>query len=388
MQTRERVAQAQSPRVPFHVPFLDEAEIHAATAAVREHALGGGGRYSQDVQQRLKELTGAPHAFFVTSCTHAMELALMAFGIGPGDEVILPSFTFTSTATCIVRAGATPVFADIDPRTWNLDPQDVARCLGPRTRAILPVHYAGHPAPVRALASLIAPPCVIIEDAAHAFGAAAHGQPAGTLGDAGCFSFHITKNLTCGEGGALLLNDPEAAQRAEFMRDKGTNRAQFLKGEVAHYAWVAPGSSFVASDLLAAILLEQFNKLPQIASRRQAVWRRYAEALAPLAQAERLTLPVVDPDIQSSYHIFAILVAPERRAAVREALRARGVEAQPHYVPLHSSPYWSRVTGGHQRPLPVTDRVSRSLLRLPIYPALSAAQQDLVIDTLQAFLGA
>ncbi len=372
--------------VPFHVPFLDDRETQAAVSLIREGALGGGGRYTQQVEASLRSLTGSPYAFFVTSCTHAMELALMALGVGPGDEVILPSFTFTSTATCVVRQGAQPIFTDIDPRTWNLDPEDVARCLSPRTRVIMPVHYAGHPAPLKEIAELIAPPAVIVEDAAHALGAAYLGSPAGTVGAAGCFSFHVSKNVTCGEGGALVVKDPAVAERAEFIREKGTNRTQFLRREVAYYSWVSEGSSFVASDLLAAILVEQLKKLETISARRRAIWQRYAEALAPLALRGHLTLPVVEPSVQSSYHIFGVLVSPDRRESLKQALLARGIETASHYVPLHSSPYWTGVFGNRQRPLPVTERVSQSLLRLPIYPSLTASQQDFVIEALYDLL--
>ncbi len=372
--------------VPFHVPFLDDRETQAAVSVIREGALGGGGRYTQQVEASLRSLTGSPHVFFVTSCTHAMELALMALGVGPGDEVILPSFTFTSTATCVVRQGARPVFADIDAQTWNLDPEDVARCLTPRTRVVIPVHYAGHPAPLKEIAELITPPTVIIEDAAHALGAAYLGSPAGTIGEAGCFSFHVSKNVTCGEGGALVVKDPATAQRAEFIREKGTNRTQFLRREVAYYSWVSEGSSFVASDLLAAILIEQLKKLETISARRRAIWHRYAEALAPLALRGHLMLPVLEPGVQSSYHIFAVLVSPDRRESLKQALLARGTETASHYVPLHSSPYWTGVFGNRQRPLPVTERVSQSLLRLPIYPSLTASQQDFVIEALYDLL--
>ena len=372
--------------VPFNVPPLGEEEMEAACRSIKEGAIGGGGKYTRLVEECLRDVTGASYAYFVTSCTHAMELALMALGVGPGDEVILPSFTFTSNATCVVRQKAQPVFADIDPVTWNLDPEDVARCLTPRTRVVMPVHYAGHPARLKEIAALIRPPCVLVEDAAHALGARYLGRPVGTIGEAGCFSFHITKNITCGEGGALLLRDRETARRAEFIREKGTNRAQFLRGEVRHYSWVSEGSSFAASDLLAAILVEQLKKAETILARRREIWHGYAKALAPLASRGNLTLPVLEPSVQSSYHIFAILVSPDRRDNLREALLARGIETAPHYIPLHSSPFWVQAFGTHQRPLPVTERVGRSLLRLPIYPDLTSSQQGLVIEALHELL--
>ncbi len=369
-------------RIPLNIPAVGEEEVQAACRAIREAALGGGGAYGRQVEEQLRTLTRSPHALLVTSCTHAMELALMAVGIGPGDEVIMPSFTFTSTATAVLRQGAQPVFVDIDPRTWNLDPEDVARSLSPRTRAIMPVHYGGNVAPMKELAAIARPPCVIVEDAAHAFGASYFGQAAGTLGDAGCYSFHVTKNVTSGEGGALLLRDAEMARRAEMIREKGTNRQAFLRGEVRYYTWESEGSSFVASDLLAAILLEQLKKAKIIQVNRRERWHRYAEALAPLAHKGYLTLPVISPGVESNYHIFAVLVAPERRDAIQAALLERDIETAFHYIPLHSSPYWTRVSGDRQRPLPVTDRVSLSLLRLPLYPALTRAQQDRVIDAL------
>jgi dTDP-4-amino-4,6-dideoxygalactose transaminase len=373
--------------VPFHVPFLGPEEPAAAAALVRSGLLGGGGAAGREVEVSLRRLTGAAHAFFVTSCTHAMELALMALGVGPADEVIVPSFTFPSTATCVLRQGARPVFAEIDARTWTLDPGDVAACVTKRTRAVIAVHYAGHPARLAELRAALPARCALIEDAAHALGARVHGEAAGAIGDAGCFSFHISKNVTCGEGGALLLRDPGAAARAECIREKGTNRSQFLRKEVATYAWVSEGSSFVASDLLAAVLLEQLKKLEAIRSRRETIWLRYAEALSPLAARGRLQLPALEPGVESSYHIFAVLVDPERREEIRLDLLARGIEAPFHYLPLHSSPHWSRVARGAQRALPVTERVSRSLLRLPIYPGLTPEAQERVVQAVREVVG-
>lgn len=375
--------------VPFHVPFLGEEETRAAVAALRAGSVGGGGAYSRQVEAQLRTLLKIPHAFFVTSCTHALELALMALGLGPGDEVVLPSFTFPSTATCVLRQGAIPVFADVAPDTWIMGDEEVSRCLSAKTRATILVHYAGHPAPAKEIAARLPAGCLIIEDAAHAFGAMTQdGRAAGTLGDAGCFSFHVTKNLTCGEGGALVLSDPTVAQRAEYIREKGTNRSQFLRGEIDRYSWVSEGSSYVASDLLAAVLVEQLKKSALIYERRRAIWHRYAERLAPLAARGGLQLPILQPGVQSSYHIFAILVAPDRRDGLRQQLLRRGIETTSHYVPLHTSPYWRHATRNAQRPLPVTERIGRSLLRLPIYPSLEPAQQDLVIDTLYELLPA
>ena len=368
-------------RVPFHQLYFGEEEVKAAGDALKD-SISSGGKYTRQVEATLRDVTSAPYAFFVTSGTHALELALMALGIGPGDEVVLPSYTFTSTATCIVRQGATPVFADIDAQTWNLDPQDVVRVLSSKTRAVIPVHYAGHPVPFDALKSVVSANTFIIEDAAHAFGAAYRGQPVGSLGDAGCFSFHSTKMVTCGEGGALLLKNESVAQKAEFMREKGTNRTQFLRREVAYYTWVSEGSSFVASDLLAAVLQEQFKKMDFIASRYRSLWDQYLHALEPLAKKERLTLPVASPHVRSSCYIFAILVPPAHRSHLKNALLEHGIETNFHYIPLHSSPYWLRQCHHQQRALPVTDYVSQSILRLPLYPGLTDLQQQFVIESL------
>lgn len=375
--------------VPFHVPFLGEEETQAAAAALRAGSIGGGGAYSRQVEAQLRAVLKIPHVFFVTSCTHALELALMALGIGPGDEVILPSFTFPSTATCVLRQGAIPVFADVASDTWIMGAEEVSRCVSAKARAAILVHYAGQPAAVQEIAARLPSGCRIVEDAAHAFGAMTEdGRPVGTLGDAGCFSFHATKNLTCGEGGALVLSDPDVAHRAECIREKGTNRSQFLRGEIDRYSWVSEGSSYVASDLLAAILMEQLKKSALIAERRRAIWHRYAQRLALLAARGGFQLPVLRPGVQSSYHIFAIAVAADRRDGLRQELLRRGIETTSHYVPLHTSPYWRHATGGRQQPLPVTERISRSLLRLPIYPGLEPAQQELVIDALHELLPA
>ena len=373
-------------QVPFHVPSLGIAEARAAAAIVRSGVLGGGGPRTHQVERQLQRFTGSPNVFFVTSCTHALELALMALRIRTGDEVILPSFTFPSTATCVVRQGARPVFADIDPATWHIDPQDLLRCISRKTRAIILVHYAGQPAPVQAIASRLPKSCFIIEDAAHAFGASERGRMVGFLGHAGCFSFHMSKNVTCGEGGALLLSDARIAQRAEYMREYGTNRRQFMRGEVPSYAWVSEGSSFFASDLQAGIVLEQFKKTRWIIARRRDIWHRYLKGLQPLAAEGHVTLPVLRPGVRSAYHIFAVLIS-RGRERIRKALARRGVDAKTHYVPLHLSPYWRRVTGGRQRRLPVTERVSATLLRLPIYPSLTRTQQQRVIEAMRDLLG-
>lgn len=365
--------------ISFHQVWIDAA-VHAKVSAALSGPLEGGGAIGRAVEQRLAALLGAPHVLLTTSCTHALELALLALGIGPGDEVVCPSFTFVSTANAVLRVGARPLFADVEERTLGLDPQDVLARITPRTRAMIPVHYAGLAADMDGLLRLAqAHRLLVVEDAAHGFGGGLRGRPLGTLGDAGCFSFHATKNVTCGEGGALVLQDPEAARRAEIVREKGTNRSAFLRGEVDRYTWIAEGSSYVLSGLLAALLDAQLDKLEAIQERRAQVCGRYAEGLAGWAAERGVKLPEALPGRTSSHHIFHLLYPDQRaRDEALDKLRACGVPASFHYVPLHSSPKGRQLTGADLR-LPVTESVAGRLLRLPLHPGLSQAQVERVI---------
>jgi dTDP-4-amino-4,6-dideoxygalactose transaminase len=322
-----------------------------------------------------------------TSCTHALELALLALDVGPGQEVICPSFTFVSTANAVLRVGARPVFADIEDRTLGLDANDVARRLGPRTAAIIPVHYAGVAPDVDALASLAATHGLkVVEDAAQALGGSFRGRPLGTLADAGCFSFHETKNITCGEGGALVMADPERSRRAEIIREKGTNRSAFLRGEVDKYTWVSEGSSYVLSDLLAAVLDAQLDKFDEIQEGRARIVAFYRSALADWARDHGVRLPAQDPQRVSSNHLFHLLLPDtESRDRCLAALRSRGVLASFHYVPLHSSPF-GRSLGQGGESMPVTDRVASTLVRLPLHPRLTDDEVARVVDAVREAL--
>src|SRR6185503_2767084 len=273
------------------------------------------------------------------------------------QEVICPSFTFVSTANAILRVGARPVFADIEERTLGLDPADVRRRTSSRTAALLPVHYAGIAADMDALLEIARERKLkVIEDAAHGLGATFRGRPLGTLGDAGCLSFHETKNVTCGEGGALVLTDPAVAERAEIIREKGTNRGAFLRGEVDKYTWVAEGSSYILSDVLAAMLDAQLDKLEEIQRRRARIVSRYRAELGDWAQAHGARLPPADPERGGNDHLFYLLLRDEEtRDRCLSGLRSRGVMATFHYIPLHSSPHGRRL--GATAELPVTDRV-------------------------------
>jgi dTDP-4-amino-4,6-dideoxygalactose transaminase len=354
---------------------------------VREALAGrvaGNGPFGQKVERRLEALLGAPRVLLTTSCTHALELALMAHGIGPGHEVVLPSFTFVSTANAILRVGARPVFADIEDRTLGLDAEDVARRLSPRTAAILPVHYAGVAPDMDALIALARPRELrIIEDAAQGLAASYRGRALGTLADGGCFSFHETKNITCGEGGALALDDPEVAARAEVIREKGTNRSAFLRGEVDKYTWVAEGSSYVLSDLLAAVLDAQLDKLPAIQEKRAAAAARYHAGLADWARTSGVCLPPSWTDRQVNHHLFYVLMPDAAsRDRLQARLRALGVLATFHYVPLHSAPH-GRALGLDPGNLPVTESVAGRLLRLPLHAELTGADVDRVVDAVR-----
>lgn len=373
--------------IPLSLPWYDEQEQQRVAQALATRT-SGDGPFGRRVEKRLAEWWGAKHVLLTTSCTHALELALLALGIGHGDEVVCPSFTFVSTANAVLRVGARPVFADIEEGTLGLDPADVERCLTPRTRALLPVHYAGIAAPMEALSAIAGRiGAHVVEDAAQAIGSRYRDRAVGTLGDAGCFSFHETKNLSCGEGGALFLADDTVAARAEIIREKGTNRSAFLRGEVDKYTWVMEGSSYVLSDVLAAILDAQLDKAPEIARRRAAIVARYRSELTGWAGENGVRLPQALPDRTGNDHIFYLLF-PDGGARNRAmaALKSQGVMATFHYVPLHSSPMGADLHGG--RALPVTESVAERLLRLPLHAQLSSDDVGRVTDAVRRCLSA
>jgi dTDP-4-amino-4,6-dideoxygalactose transaminase len=358
--------------IPFTQPFVGEAERRAVADAVQQSVLHGDGPISERVQAQLREWLGVHCALLTTSCTHALEMAMIALDIGPGDEVIMPSFTFVSTANAVVLRGATPVFAEIRPDTLNLDPADVERKITPRTKVIAPVHYAGIACDMDALQDLAdTHDLAIVEDAAQGVDAYYKEQPLGTFGDIGCYSFHDTKNVTSGEGGAFLTNDPEIAERSEIVREKGTNRSAFFRGEVDKYSWVDEGSSYLPSDILAALLEAQLARREEIRTLRKQVWDAYYEALEPFAQDRLITLPTVPDYARPNYHIFYIRTqTPGARNELLDALKAAGIGATFHYIPLHSSPY-GRNTLGCTEDLDITQHCSETLIRLPLYPQLA-----------------
>lgn len=374
------------PRIPFNRASFVGTEQSYVADAVRGAHISGDGPYTERCEQWLETQVGVSRALLTPSCTHALELAAILSGIGPGDEVVLPSFTFVSTANAFALRGATPVFADIRPDTLNLDPESVAAVSGPRTRVIVPVHYGGVGCDMEALASVGERwSAQIIEDNAHGLMGAWRGQPLGTFGPMATLSFHETKNFTCGEGGALLINDPAWVDRAEIVRQKGTNRAQFVRGQVDKYTWVDLGSSHVMSDLLAAVLWSQFEVADRIQAKRRAIWDRYYIELKAWADATGSLLPTVPDDTQQAYHLFyLVLPTTEDRNALISHLGQRDILAVFHYVPLHSSPMGKRF-GGRVGQCPVAEDVSARLVRLPFFNDLSYDDQSQVIEGVLAF---
>ena len=376
-----------SVHIPFVKPSLGPAEREAVMTALESGDIGGNGRLTRKLREEMQVRFGVRHVVLTTSCSDALELAMMALSVGPGDEVIMPSFTFVSTANAVVREGGRPVFVDIEPDTWNIDPTQIERHITARTKGIVPVHYAGQGCRMEEINRIAQEHGLwVVEDAAQGVGARYDGKYLGTIGTIGCYSFHITKNITCGEGGALLTNDEEVARRTEVLAEKGTNRSAFLLGQVDKYTWVDTGSSFILSDLLVAIATVQLERMEEITARRMAIWGRFQRDLRDLEDAERIVLLRVNPKAQINGHIFAFrTVDPDQRGPVLQALQKHGIQATFHYVPLHSAPY-AREHLQSDEELPVTDLISRSLVRLPLFPDMSEAEQTYIVETVHDIL--
>lgn len=356
------------PSVPFNKPSLVGNEIKYIRDAVRRGQLAGDGSYTERCCALLKEQLGVESALLTHSCTAALEMAAMLCDLGPGDEVIMPSFTFVSTANAVVLRGATPVFVDVDPETLCLDPNAVAAAITPETRAIFAVHYAGFPADMDRLVELARDHgLILVEDAAQALGSTYKGRPAGSFGDMAAFSFHETKNVISGEGGALVVNRGDLVERAEIVREKGTNRSKFFRGQVDKYTWVDMGSSYLPGELIAAFLLAQIETQDAIRKRRLSVFDAYCEAFRDVAEHRQIALPKVPPHCEGNGHMFYFLMGSlEARTAFISRMKERGITTPFHYVPLHSSPA-GRKYGRTSGDLGTTDRVSKTLVRLPMY---------------------
>lgn len=377
------------PRIPFNKPFIIGRELEYIAQAVADGHLAGDGSFTKRCQAWMEDRFGTPRVMLTHSCTAALEMAAILSGIRPGDEVILPSYTFVSTANAFVLRGAVPVWCDIRPDTLNLDETRIEPLITPRTRAIVPVHYAGVGCEMDTIMRLAAEHGIrVIEDAAQAVGATYRDRYLGTIGDLGCYSFHETKNMISGEGGALAVNDRGLIERAEIIREKGTNRSRYFRGQVDKYTWIDCGSSYLPSELVAAFLCAQLEEADAINRKRMESWRLYHELLAPLEEERRLRLPRVPAECGHNAHMFYILLnTPEIRDGLMAALRTRGILSVFHYIPLHTAPMGLRVQPAPSR-LPVTDDLSARLLRLPLYHELSRESQILVAETVAGFLRA
>lgn len=372
-------------QIPFNIPCSVGTEQGWVNAAIANGHISGNGPFGRKVMALFKSAYGFEQGFLTHSCTGALEMAAMLCHFLPGDEVILPSFTHVGTANAFARAGATLVFADAQAQHPNVDAAAIADLIGPRTRAIVVVHYAGVGCDMHAISALArAHQLLLIEDAAHAIGATYDGQWLGTFGDFATFSFHETKNITCGQGGLLLVNNPEYVAQASVIWENGTNRAAFFRGEVGQYTWVGLGSCFTLSDLNAAYLYGQMLHRAQILEQRLRHWSYYQDGLWALADAGQVELPVVPHVCSTNGHIFYLRL-PDRgsREALIQHLHNHSVMAVFHYIPLHSSPYFATVHDG--RALPHCEAWSDRILRLPMYDALTTAQQDLIVDAIYAF---
>jgi dTDP-4-amino-4,6-dideoxygalactose transaminase len=373
-------------RIPFNKPALVGSEMNLITQSVQSGHISGDGPMTRRCHAFLEGALGVHKVLLTTNCTHALEMSALLLDIQPGDEVIIPSFTFVSTVNAFVLRGAKPVFADIRPDTLNLDERQLESLITPRTRAIVPVHYAGVACEMDSIMATAAKYGVtVIEDNAHGLFAKYKGQWLGTFSALATQSFHETKNFSCGEGGALLVNDAALSERAEIIREKGTNRSRFFRGMVDKYTWVDAGSSYLPSDVLAAFLYAQFEQRDAIQGRRGDIWHAYAHALAGWAAEHGVGLPHVPPECEQPYHMFYLLLPSlVVRTRLIEYLKARDILAVFHYLPLHLSDM-GRKLGGFEGQCPVTEDISDRLLRLPMFFALTESEQAEVIAALLAF---
>ena len=366
--------------VPFNKVSAGSLEYDYLRESLASGQISGDGPFTHRCHAFLEAIYGGS-VFLMHSGTAALEAAAILADLKPGDEVIMPSFTFVSTANAVVLRGAVPVFVDIRPDTLNIDETRIRAAVTSRTRAILPVHYAGTGAAMAEIGAIAEDlDLIVIEDAAQAFGATLDGKPLGSFGAMGCLSFHETKNVVSGEGGALILNDPALVERAQLIREKGTNRTQFLRREVTKYEWVDIGSSFLPSDLLAAVLLAQLERAEAITARRRAVWQRYHAALAALDDSGLFQLPRPPSNARHNAHLYVIVAADRAiQQTMIKALRADGIVAPPHYVPLHDSPAGLRY-GRSSGDLSITEKVAACLFRLPLNAVMTDAEVDFTIE--------
>ncbi len=372
--------------IPFNRPHLAGRELDYVTDVIRRSHAAGDGEYTRRCHAFLEQILGVPKALLTTSCTHALEMAALLLDIRQGDEVIVPDFTFVSTVNAFVLRGARPVFADIRPDTLNLDETLLPGLITDRTRAVVPVHYGGVGCEMDDIIPIAKEAGIaVVEDNAHGLFAAYRSRPLGTFGCLAAQSFHETKNVICGEGGALLINDPAFVERAEIIREKGTNRSRFFRGQVDKYMWVDVGSSYLPSDILAAFLLAQLEAYEKIQAKRKQIWTAYANGLKSWADAWGIRLPVIPNHCRQPYHLFYLIMpTAEARDRLIIHLGERSILSVFHYLPLHLSDMGRRF-GGREGDCPVTVDVSARLVRLPFYNDLTEEDQQRVISAVMLF---
>ncbi|MFQ7263699.1 MAG: dTDP-4-amino-4,6-dideoxygalactose transaminase [Lachnospiraceae bacterium] len=374
--------------INFNVPpFVGKEEEYIAEA-IKNRKLCGDGEFTKKCNRKLEEMTGAAKVLLTTSCTHATEMAALLSDIQPGDEVIMPSYTFVSTADAFVLRGATAVFVDIRPDTMNMDETLIEDAITEKTKAIVPVHYAGVGCEMDTIMDIaFRHHLAVIEDAAQGIQSTYKGQALGTIGDYGCLSFHETKNLSMGEGGALLIRDPANAERAEIIREKGTNRSKFFRGEIDKYTWVDAGSSYLPSELNAAYLYAQLEESQKIYDDRMRSWKQYYEMLEPLAEEGYIELPYVPAECTHNAHMFYIKTKDlQERTSLISYLKERGIGAVFHYIPLHNSPAGKKMGRFHGTDK-YTTKESERLLRLPMYYGLREDEVTAVVAGISKFYG-
>jgi len=367
--------------IPFNRPFVTGSELTYIQQAIAEGHLSGNGRFTRLCHQWLEQRFGGARALLTQSCTAALEMAALLTGVGTGDEVIMPSFTFVSTANAFALRGAVPVFVDVHPETLNIDPVHIEAAITSRTRAIVPVHYAGVGCDMSEIQRIAdRHKLYVIEDAAQGLMASWNGRPLGEFGQAAAISFHETKNVISGEGGALIVNEQSWADRAEILWEKGTNRTLFAKGKIDKYTWIDMGSSFLPSEINAAFLWAQLERADEVTARRLDIWREYHQRLAPLEAVGAIRRPVIEPQSRANGHMYYVLLDDaSRRKAFLQQLNDRGVNAVSHYVPLHQAPAGRRF-GRQSGSLAVTEDAAERLVRLPLWPAMTAEDIAQVVD--------
>ena len=374
-------------RIPFNRPYIAGKELFYIAQAVTFGNVAGDGHFTKACSRLMEERFRIGKVLLTPSCTAALEMAAMLCDLGPGDEVVMPSYTFVSTANAVVRQGAKPVFVDIRPDTLNLDDALLEEAITPRTKAIFPVHYAGVGCAMDRIMTIAEQHgLVVVEDAAQGVNAYHDGRALGSIGHLSCFSFHETKNYICGEGGALGINDDRFLERADFIRDKGTDRQRFFRGEVAKYTWVDVGSSYVPSEICSAFLFGQLELLDEIAAKRREIYSRYHQLLQPLQEQQLVGLPHAPDDCESNHHIFYLLLpTAEQRGRLLAHLQSQSIQAVFHYVPLHTSPMGQKL-GYREGQFPVTEDLSSRLVRLPMYYEISPDEQETVVECISEFV--